>query len=189
MAKLVASINVSWGGHCGHEAGVHDADAHAAMIESVRGAGAILLGRKTFELFEEYWPKAARDPKATPDLRAMGQALSLTPKIVVSASHSRSDWSHTSFVGGDLAALIPKLKADTPKMLLLFGSVSLHRRLCELNLIDEYEFVLQPMAVPGEPKLFASLPERRDFALVSMRSLPSGVVILRYRPTAPRSPA
>ncbi|MBX3018148.1 MAG: dihydrofolate reductase family protein [Bdellovibrionaceae bacterium] len=190
MAKLVSSINVSWGGHCGHEAGIHDADMHAVMMESVRNAGSILLGRKTFELFEAFWPKAARNPKATPDLRAMGQALSLASKVVISSTRQRSEWSHTTFVDGqpDFATAIQKLKADTPKMLLLFGSVALHEKLSELNLVDEYEFVLQPMAIPGGPKLFENLRERRDLALVSMKSLASGVVILRYRPVAPRSP-
>lgn len=189
MAKLVASLNVSWGGHCGHEAGLHDADSHALMIEAVRGAGALLLGRNTFEMFENFWPRAAHDPKASPHLRAMGQALGAATKIVVSSDRIRSDWSHCSFIRGDLTAEITKVKAETPKNLLMLGSVSLHRELRSLKLIDEYEFLLQPMAIADEPRLFADLESRLDFALVSMRSLPSGVVVLRYRPVPGRSPS
>jgi dihydrofolate reductase len=63
--------------------------------------------------------------------------------------------------------------------------VTLPRALAELGLIDEYEFLVQPVLAGHGPTLLAGLRERIRLELVERRELRSGSMILRYRPTSP----
>lgn len=65
---------------------------------------------------------------------------------------------------------------------LFLGGVTLPLALAGLGLIDEYEFVVQPVVVGHGPTLFAGLRERLDLKLVSREEFRSGAVALRYEP-------
>jgi dihydrofolate reductase len=80
--------------------------------------GAMLFGRRTYELMEDAWPQVARDPKATPSNRDWAKKLEAKPKNVVSTTRRDFPWSNTHHVEGDLTGAMKALKKATPRGLL-----------------------------------------------------------------------
>jgi dihydrofolate reductase len=85
-------------------------------------------------------------------------------------------------VHGDLEEAVQRLKQEPGQGLAVAG-VSLPLALAELGLIDEYEFVVQPIVAGHGPTLFAGLSEPLELQLVERQELPSGAVALRYQPS------
>jgi dihydrofolate reductase len=101
-------------------------------------------------------------------------------KYVVSGTLDRVDWN-AELVEGDLGRAVQQLKQE-PGEGLHVGGVTLPLALAELGLIDEYEFVVQPVVAGHGPTLFAGLSEPLELELVGRQELGSGMVALRYQP-------
>ena len=86
-----------------------------------------------------------------------------------------------SSCGGDLGNAVEQLKRE-PGNGLFVGGVKLPLALADLGLIDEYEFVAQPVLAGHGPTLFAGLSERLELRLVGRQEFRSGAVALRYEP-------
>jgi dihydrofolate reductase len=85
-------------------------------------------------------------------------------------------------VRGDLGKAVQQLKREPGKGLFV-GGVKLPLALADLGLIDEYEFVVQPVLAGHGPTLFAGLSERLELRLVGRQEFGSGAVALRYQPS------
>jgi dihydrofolate reductase len=104
-------------------------------------------------------------------------------KYVVSGTLDRVDWN-AELVRGDLGKAVQQLKREPGKGLFV-GGVTLPLALADLGLIDECEFVVQPIVAGHGPMLFAGLSERLELRLVARQEFRSGVVALRYQPSHP----
>ena len=93
----------------------------------------------------------------------------------------RVDWN-AELLRGDLGSAVQKLKQQSGKGLFV-GGVMLPQALAELNLIDEYEFVVHPRLAGHGPTLFAGLSKHVDLKLVSRMEFRSGAVVMRYEPS------
>ena len=109
------------------------------------------------------------------------ETLHRAHKHVVSSTLGTVDWN-AELVRGDLATAVVQLKQESGKGLFV-GGVTLPRALAELDLIDEYEFVVQPRLAGHGPTVFAGLVKYVDLQLVSRQELGSGAVALRYAPS------
>ncbi|WP_433368752.1 dihydrofolate reductase family protein [Streptosporangium sp. CA-115845] len=98
----------------------------------------------------------------------------------MSSTLERVDWN-AELVRGDLGKAVQQLKQESGKGLLVAG-VTLPLALAELDLIDEYEFVVHPRIAGHGPTLFAGLSKYVDLKLVSRLELASGAVAMRYAP-------
>ncbi len=183
MRPLRYSINITLDGCCDHRVGIADAESHAYWAASLARADALLFGRVTYEMMQEAW---RRPPSgAWPDWMdesdiAFAQTIDETTKYVVSGTLDRVDWN-AELVQGDLETAVRHLK-DAPGNGLFVGGVTLPLALADLRLIDEYEFVVQPVIAGHGPTLFAGLVERLELELVGRQDFRSGSVALRYRP-------
>ena len=108
------------------------------------------------------------------------EAMDGAKKYVVSSTLDGVDWN-SELVQGDLGPAVERLKQE-PGTGLYVGGVTLPLALADLGLIDEYEFVVQPVLAGHGPTLFAGLRERVELELVGRREFGSGAVALRYRP-------
>jgi dihydrofolate reductase len=100
---------------------------------------------------------------------------------VVSSTRRDFPWTNSHHIGGDLRAVVQRLKDATPKGVLL-GSGKLATELDRLELIDEYKFLVHPRLAGYGPTLYQSgLPATRQLELVSARPLRSGAVAMHYR--------
>jgi len=180
MRPLRYSINVTLDGCCDHRAVIADADLHRHAVENISQADALLLGRVTYEMMEAAW-RGPAPTGARPDwMEAFARTIDAARKYVVSSTLERVDWN-AELLRGDLGKAVQQLKQESGKGLFV-GGVTLPLALAELGLIDEYEFVVQPILAGHGPTLFAGLSKRVDLKLVSRLEFGSGAVAMRYEP-------
>jgi dihydrofolate reductase len=113
-------------------------------------------------------------------MEPFARTMDTAKKYVVSNTLERVDWN-AELLRGDLREAVEQLKRAPGKGLFLEG-VKLARSLAELDLIDEYELMVQPRIAGHGPALFAGLSKPLDLKLVSRLEFSSGVVVLRYEP-------
>ncbi len=184
MRPLRYSINVTLDGCCHHEAGLPpDDESMRYWTDEMTRADALLFGRTTYEMMQSAWRRPSDG--AWPEWMGAWQipfaeAIDGARKHVVSSTLSAPDWN-AELVRGDLEQAIRRLKQE-PGEGLWVGGVTLPRALAEWGLIDEYEFVVQPVIAGHGPTLLAGLRERIALELVARREFGSGAVALRYRP-------
>jgi dihydrofolate reductase len=145
-------------------------------------ADALLFGRVTYEMMESAWRRPATG--AWPDgMEAwelpFAEAIDAAPKYVVSSSLGTVDWN-AQLIRGDLGDAVRELKRESGSGLFV-GGVTLPSALAGLGLIDEYEFIVQPVIAGHGPTLLAGLRERLALQLVHRHEFRSGAVALRYR--------
>lgn len=153
---------------------------HRHVIENFNRADALLSGRVTYEMMEAGWrqpvPSGARPAWMEPFARMIEAAR----KYVVSSTLDRVDWN-AELVHGELGTAVQQLKREPGKGLLT-GGVTLPLALTELELSDEYEFVVHPRLAGHGPTLFAGLSKHVNLTLVGRQELGSGAVAMRYEP-------
>jgi len=184
MRPLRYSINVTLDGCCDHQVGIPDEESHRYWAAELERADALLFGRVTYEMMEAAWRQPATG--TWPDWMAdwmipFAQAIDGTKKYVVSSTLDQVDWN-AELVQGDLGKAVQQLKRE-PGRGLFVGGVTLPLALADLGLIDEYEFVVQPILAGHGPTLFAGLSERLELRLVGRQEFRSGAVALRYQPS------
>lgn len=184
MRPLRYSINVTLDGCCHHEAGLMpDAESMSYWTEAMRRADALLYGRVTYEMMEAAWrrPSSGAWPEWMQDWDVpFADTIDQAKKYVVSTTLGSVDWN-AELLGGDLKASVEALKQQ-PGEGLLVGGVTLPLALADLGVIDEYEFVVQPVLAGHGPTLLSGLRERIQLEQVSRREFRSGAVALRFRP-------
>lgn len=147
------------------------------MTEVFEKADAFLLGRRTYEIFAAYWPKAtdADDPVAN--------SLNALPKFVVSNRLRSADWHNSTIVKGDIPAEVAKLKQLPGRELQVHGSGTLAHTLLENDLVDEWRLLVFPVIVGAGRRLFPELGVATGLRLVDSRTTASGTAIHVYQPT------
>lgn len=184
MRPLRYSINVTLDGCVHHEAGIApDEDSMRYWTAEMARADALLFGRVTYEMMQSAWRRPANG--VWPDWMSAGdipfaEAIDGAKKYVVSNTLGAADWN-AELVRGDLAAAVERLKQQ-PGEGLWVGGVTLPLALADLGVIDEYEFLVQPVIAGHGPTLFAGLRERVQLELIARQEFASGAVALRYRP-------
>lgn len=146
-------------------------------------ADALLFGRTTYAMMESAWRKPATGqwPDWMRDWEIpFGEAIDQAKKYVVSSTLSEVDWN-AELVKGELGQAVERLK-QAPGEGLFVGGVTLPLALADLGLIDEYEFLVQPVIAGHGPSLLAGLRERMRLELLDRHEFRSGVVALRFRP-------
>ena len=134
MGLLTFALNVTLDGCCDHREMVADDEMHRCWTRVMDAAGAMLFGRRTYELMEGAWPEVARDEKARPSDRAWARKLETKPKYVVSTTRRDFPWSNTYHIEGDLTRAVKALKKAAPRGVLV-GSPTLSATLQRLDLM------------------------------------------------------
>ena len=138
----------------------------------------ILLGRKTYELFVDFWPGATTDKEVIAD------KLNETRKVVFSNTITKApwgQWADAEIISGDSIAAIRELKLQPGKDMVLWGSISLAQSLMKENLIDEYHIQLCPVLTGGGRRLFSQEINLRKLNLLEIRQYNTGVAFLNYQ--------
>jgi dihydrofolate reductase len=138
-------------------------------------AGALLLGRVTYEGFADAWP--SREGEFADKFNNM-------PKYVVSRTMDSADWNNSTLIKDDVAGAVAKLKEDVSDGdILVNGSVQLIETLIEHDLVDEYRLMVFPVILGGGKRLFGETGAPVGLEVVDTK--PAGeCVILTLRPKA-----
>lgn len=182
MGLLTFSINLTLDGCIDHQEGIADDETHVFFTRLMDENGAMLWGRVTYEMMENYWPSVARGAvEAPPAIREWALKLEAKPKYVVSSTRTDFPWTNSHHIPGDLRSGIQQLKDATPNGVLL-GSGKLAVELDRLDLIDEYRLLVHPRIAGHGPTLYDSgLPGTRRLELISATPLHNGAVAMHYR--------
>ncbi|SDD04304.1 dihydrofolate reductase family protein [Glycomyces harbinensis] len=182
MGVLRYSINTTLDGCCDHEAVNADESLHRHSTETIGRADALLFGRVVYGMMEGAWrlPESGEPPEwMEPWMVPFARAIDAKPKYVVSSTLESADWN-AQLVEGDLAEAVRALKSEYDS--LYTGGVTLPLALAELDLIDEYEFVIHPRLAGRGPAPFAGLTAHIDLVPTTRFDLACGAVVARYEP-------
>ena len=135
-------------------------------------AGALLLGRVTYEGFAAAWPQRR-------GADAYAHRMNDLPRFVASRTLTSPRWAGTTVLGDGLAE-VPAIKARTAGDLLLFGSNKLAGALLTAGLVDEVRVLSYPVVRGSGARLLDGSTGALD--LLESKSLPRGVTLLRFAP-------
>ena len=144
--------------------------------ENARGGGELLFGRITYEMMASYWPT----PQAFEAAPVVAERMNNGPKVVFSRTLAHASWNNTKLVKGELVAEVRKLKSEPGPGLVILGSGSIVSQLAEARLIDEYQFVINPVVLGSGRTLFEGVAQRLDLKHVRTRTFSNGNVVVWY---------
>jgi dihydrofolate reductase len=145
----------------------------AAMGELFGKPFALLLGRKTYDIFAAHWPYQKDDFAAS---------LNGAPKYVATRNHDmRLAWENSQTLGEDVVASLRDLKKQDGPDLLTQGSTELVHTLLRHDLVDEFNVLTAPLVLGKGKRLFSGDASPGTLKLTSSQVSPNGVVIARYR--------
>jgi dihydrofolate reductase len=153
--------------------------------EMLRSIGGMVLGRKIYQLYLGYWPNAFDNPsvadQSNPERHLeAARLLHEKPKYVVSNTLKEPGWNQTKILSGNVETEIKKLKDQPGKDLVVFGGASLACSLMDLNLIDEYRLILNPVILGGGKPLFRRRMAKTEMKLTGTRRFKSGAILFVY---------
>lgn len=158
-----------------------DDDFNTYAIDLLERVDTILLGRKTYELFIQFWPTAHDNPVMTSSDLVIADHLNAAEKIVFSRTLDRADWKNTTIHRSIDANELRRLKALPGKDIILYGSASLIPDFAKNGLIDEYHLFVCPLLLGDGRPLFDRM-EIKDLPLTfdNTRAFSSGVIAMTY---------
>jgi dihydrofolate reductase len=166
-AKEDTSGGFAYGGWTGPH---RDAVSGAAMKKQMSIPSDLLLGRKTFQTWEQFWPQHGD----------IWPGVNTATKYVASNTITSSEWKPTVFLNGDIAEKITKIKKENGPDLHVWGSANLVQTLLKHDLVDALWLKIFPVTLGSGKKLFAdgTIPAR--FKVTESAVTPKGVIIVNY---------
>lgn len=134
----------------------------------------LLIGRRTYDLWSGFWPKAAPSP--------MADRLNAATKYVVTHRPESLAWGPVQGIGPELVDGVRRLKATAGADLILAGSSTLTSALVEHGLVDEVNLIVYPVLLGTGKRLFAEGTPASVLTLEDSQPFPTGVVLNRYQP-------
>jgi dihydrofolate reductase len=149
----------------------------SVSAESGANAGAILLGRRTYEDFYAVWPKRTDNPYT--------EVLNNTQKYVASRTLKEPlPWQNSTLLKGEATDAVAELRAQGGKDLVVLGSGALLQSLMRRDLIDQYVLLIHPLVLGTGHRLFADGGPSAELRLTASKTTTTGVIIATYEPAS-----
>ncbi|WP_243319924.1 dihydrofolate reductase family protein [Geothrix sp. SG200] len=148
-----------------------------AMLAAYGGSFDLLLGRRTYDIWSGYWPKAPSSP--------MADGLNAATKFVATHRPESLAWGPFEGLGPDVVGDLRRVKAQDGRDLILSGSSTLTSTLLEHGLADEVLLVVYPVLLGTGKRFFAEGTPPRSFELVSTNAFHTGIIFTTYRVAGP----
>jgi dihydrofolate reductase len=146
--------------------------AHALAV--LKASGAMLMGRRTYEIFARQWPSAPGE---------YADYLNAMPKYVFSSTLDRAEWANTTIVPGDVTEAVTALKQTGSDDLIVYGHGQFGQTLADAGLVDELNLTIVPVFVQAGATLYRAGGSPQTWQLVSAGpGADPGLAALRYRP-------
>lgn len=153
-----------------------DATTDAAMGQTFERPFALLLGRKTYDIFAAYWPFQKGE---------IADPFNAATKYVATSSAEPLTWAKSERLEGDVPGAIATLKQGDGPDLLTQGSATLVRSLLAAGLVDELFLLVFPVVLGKGKRWVGDDAAAGEWTLCDSRTSASGVIISRYRPGGP----
>lgn len=145
------------------------------VMSEASKAGALLLGRKTYDIFAAYWPTTGKG------MEWWGLFMNNITKYVASKTLNKTEWQNSILLEGDLAEAVTKIKKEAGKDIYMFGSGDLCQTLMRHNLIDDYFLLIHPLTLGAGKRLFQKDGPKQDLELVKSKITKMGILELTYK--------
>ncbi|MGJ7527326.1 dihydrofolate reductase family protein [Variovorax sp. GB1P17] len=137
----------------------------------------LLLGRRTYDMWSGFWPKAPSSP--------MADSLNAAKKFVVTHRPESLEWGPFEGLGPDVVEGVRRIKSQAGPNLIVWGSATLTSTLLEHGLADEVLLVVYPVLLGAGKRFFAEGTPPRAFELISAKAMPSGIIFSAYKVAGP----
>ena len=145
----------------------------AAVIEAHGTGFDLLLGRRTYDIWADYWPKAGKSP--------MADALNAATKYVATHRPDSLGWGPVEDLGADIIEGIRGIKSKDGPDLIVWGSSTLTSVLLGQGLVDEVVLFVYPVLLGRGKRILSDRVDARELALVSTKATSTGVLMNTYR--------
>ncbi|HVZ06583.1 dihydrofolate reductase family protein [Rhodopila sp.] len=194
MRKLILKMSTSLNGFVAGPGGeldwmftAPDGGSKAWQLARAWDASLHLMGRRTFEDMKGHWP-TSDDTYAGP-MNAIPKSYfsrhsgtERQPRELGRKGGAIESWDAAERLTGDLAAGVERLKAMDGKPIIAWGGAGFARSLVPTGLIDEYQFLVHPVALPKGLEVFSGLDKPLRLDLVALERFDSGIVAKTFRP-------
>jgi len=179
MRKIFLFMNVSLDGY--FEGPDHDISwthrgFEAYSSEQSQEVDTVLFGHRTYEMMKSFWPTADAQEFAPEIARFMNEKR----KVVASHTPFEPGWSNVTVFNVDVPREVRRLKEGPGKTIAIFGSNNLCVNLMEDGLIDEFQIIINPVAIGEGTSLFKGLSKKVELKLIETHPFKSGTVLLTY---------
>jgi dihydrofolate reductase len=140
------------------------------------GDGTLLFGRVTYQMMASFWPT----PTAMQQMPEVAEGMNRLPKLVLSRSLREATWQNTKIVK-DLAELAA-IKNEKGSDIVVLGSGNVVAQLAEQGLVDEYQLIVNPIALGAGRTLFDGVSKRVALKRTNERAFKNGNVLICYAP-------
>ena len=162
--------DISW-----HKQGQEEEEYSA---ESLRSGNILLFGRTTYQMMAGWWPS----PMAIQYSPEVAKGMNDAEKIVFSRTLDAADWNNTRIISHNIIDTIKKMKQQPGNDMTILGSGSIVTQFTEEGLIDEYQLMIDPVAITGGTPVFNKLQNPLNLELSHTRIFQSGTILLSYKP-------
>ena len=145
----------------------------AAVIEAHGTGFDLLLGRRTYDIWAGYWPKAGKSP--------MADALNAATKYVATHTPNSLGWGPVKDLGADIIEGVRGIKSKDGPDLIVWGSSTLTSVLLGQGLVDEVVLFVYPVLLGRGKRILSDRVDARELALVSTKATSTGVLMNTYR--------
>jgi dihydrofolate reductase len=180
MRKIIFAINTSINGSVDHTVGIADDELHDFYTDFLNSVDVVLMGRKTYQLMESFWPIAHKDPGSTQSILRFADKYNSIKKIVFSETLKEVKWQNSQLANQNLQEIISELKNQDGKNISV-GSLGIALQLLKLNFIDEFWIAVHPVVAEKGPRLFDGMDVNKKLKLIGSKTLSSGVVFHHYQ--------
>lgn len=186
MRKLVVFNNVTLDGYFtdrnGDMSWAHkdDPEWNAFAADNAKGGGTLLFGRITYEMMASWWPT----PQAMTSMPAVAERMNNLPKVVFSRTLDKASWNNTKLVKKDIAAEVRRMKKEPGEGMAIMGSGTIVSQLADEGLIDEFQIVVNPIALGSGRTMFDGVKKKLNLKQTKTRTFGNGNVLLCYEPMA-----
>ncbi len=149
----------------------------ATLVEKYGERYDLLLGRRTYDIWSGFWPKASSGP--------MADRINAATKYVVTHRPESLEWGPVVGLGPDFVDGLRSLKAKDGADLILAGSSTLTSTLLEHGLADEVNLLVYPVLLGTGKRFFAEGAPARALTLESTQAFPTGIVVNTYKAAGP----
>jgi len=157
---------------------IHGEEGNEYSENQLEADNILLFGRKTYEMMRGFWPTQM----AYDNFPIVAERMNNSEKIVFSHSLKQADWQNTKIISQDAVELLRELKHSPGKNITILGSGTLVTQLTDACLIDEYEILIDPIAIGKGSSIFENITPKLHLSLVESKVFQkSGAILLTYR--------
>lgn len=160
----------------GWQLGFADGTLGEFVMDGLTGAGAYLLGRRTYDIFAAYWPNQG-------PANVVAAPMNSKPKLVASRTLSEPlAWQNSTLISSDVVGRLKQLKSEVGDDIVVIGSGDLAQTLMANDLVDAYRLMVYPIVLGEGKRLFRDADATRRLRLADSTPTSTGVLLLTYVP-------